>query len=105
VIKYQKNAKISEEAAMPTSKYKNFMEDCVEEMLPALMDQLGVCTCEQCRTDIIVFALNKLPPQYTASTKGHLFTRIQTLHGRFDVEIIKYITMAAEKIKANPSHA
>ena len=50
------------------SEYKNIMEDLVLEEFENAAQTLGCCTCEDCRNDIIAYALNQLPPKYVAKS-------------------------------------
>ncbi len=83
---------------------KNLMEDIVESRLDRMLDQLNCCTCNICRTDILCYTLNRLPPKYVATTQGELLSRIDSLSSSFDVSIISTITSAAEIIKKYPRH-
>jgi len=89
---------------MPEVRMKNYMEDCVEDMLPQLMAKLDICQCERCRMDVMAYVLNKLPPKYVVTRKGHLYAKLTTIQTQFEVDIIANVTKAAEIIRANPRH-
>lgn len=89
---------------MADIKMKNYMEDCVEDMLPSVLTELNVCQCERCRMDIMAHVLNKLPPKYVVTKKGHLYTKLSAIQAQFDVDIITAIAKAAEVIAAKPRH-
>ena len=36
----------------------------------------GFCGCEVCRSDVLVFALNRLPARYVASVEGKVVTEV-----------------------------
>ena len=85
-------------------KMKNYMEDCVMDMLPAVLSEVNGCHCERCRMDILAQVLNKLPPKYVVTRKGHLYTKLSTIQQQFDVDIITAITQAAARVSAKPRH-
>jgi len=37
----------------------------------------GFCGCAGCRDDVIVFALNKLPPRYVTARRGAVLTHVR----------------------------
>lgn len=92
------NIKISNEII------KNYMEDCVIDMMEEVMKGMNVCTCEKCQMDIAAIALNSLPPKYVVTRKGQLFTKLSVLQQQFDVDIISAITKAAVIVSKKPRH-
>ena len=89
---------------MTEVRMKNYMEDCVADMLASVIDELDLCQCERCRLDIMANVLNKLPPKYVVTRKGHLYTKLSAIQAQFDVDIIAAITKAAEIVRARPRH-
>ena len=83
---------------------KNYMEDCVGDMLDNVIATMQTCTCEKCRADITAIALNSLPAKYVVTKKGELYTKLKTLEQQFDVDIIAAITKAAVLVARNPRH-
>ena len=80
------------------------MEDMVERKLDSMLPQLGVCSCDVCRTDILCYTLNRLKPKYVATSQGELLSRIDSLSASFDISIVTEITAASEIIKKHPRH-
>lgn len=84
---------------------KNVVEDLVrrtyQELLPTVPD---ACGCELCREDVMVYALNRLPPHYVATLKGEVLTRLdmQGDQGRADVAIA--VMEAFRAVGAAPRH-
>jgi len=83
---------------------KNLMEDIVTRKLDEMIDKLGVCTCEVCKTDILCYALNRLHPKYVATNNGELLSRIDSLSSTFEIAVITEITNAAVIVKNHPRH-
>jgi len=54
------------------------MEDVVKrvyaELLPSAPDP---CGCDVCREDVMVFALNRLPPQYVVTLRGQVLSELE----------------------------
>lgn len=83
---------------------KNYMEDCVIEALPKVLDTMTICRCEQCRMDIIAYALNQLPPKYLATRKGHLYARVDSMRTQFGADIVTAVSKGAKLVGENPRH-
>ena len=84
---------------------KNYMEDCVGDMIEPVLNNINSCKCEVCRYDIKAIALNSLPPKYVVTQKGQLYTKISALQHQFDVDIIAAVTKAAVIVGRNPRHS
>ena len=60
------------------------------------------CGCEMCREDVLVYALNRVHPQYVAQPTGEVLTRVsgQTDQPRADISVMLLDGM--RKVKAAP---
>lgn len=57
---------------------KNVLESVVAREYERLRRQVdGFCGCDRCRDDVIVFALNRLPPRYVAAEEGEVITNVR----------------------------
>lgn len=83
---------------------KNYMEELVFSMLNDVINNIGVCSCEECIFDIAALALNELPPKYVVTEKGELYSKTNILRQQFEVDVLAAITKAAEKVRENPRH-
>ncbi len=83
---------------------RNYMEDLVAEMLPAVLNRMDVCHCERCRYDIMAYVLNKMPPKYVVTRKGHLYTKLSAFQQQFEVDVVTAITTGAAIVSAHPRH-
>ena len=83
---------------------KNYMEDCVIDMVDNILEGLGCCVCEKCKLDVTAIALNALPAKYVVTRKGQLFTKLSVLQQQFNVDIISAITKAASMVSKKPRH-
>lgn len=84
--------------------YKNIMEDIVENKMNQMQPTLGCCTCERCRSDIVAYALNQLPPKYVATAKGEAYSKVYTLSVQHDADVMAAITQGAKLVEKHPRH-
>lgn len=85
-------------------KIKNYMEECVDDIIDGVLVELGCCTCDICRSDISAITLNMLPVKYVVTENNLLFEKIDLLKLEYETEIIAAITKAAYVVMANPHH-
>ncbi len=56
---------------------KNKVEDHVADGYDRLVSHFSdFCGCSVCRADVLVYALNRLPARYVASTEGQVVTEL-----------------------------
>jgi len=83
----------------------NYMEDAVKSILEEMLKEdayQGVAQDEKVRMDVMAYALNRLPPKYVATQRGHIYTRVQELRQQFRTDIIVELTKALQRVLANP---
>jgi competence protein ComFB len=83
---------------------KNYMEEIVFSSIYEVLKDINMCKCEICKSDIAAKALNDLLPQYVATKKGEVYSKINNLKMQFEVDVIAAITKAAVLVKRNPRH-
>lgn len=84
---------------------KNRMEDVVINTLDTILKKYpNCCTCEQCKKDIVVFALNHLPPKYVSTHKGDVFVRLEETYTDNTIKVIEEIIKAIELVSRHPNH-
>ena len=83
---------------------ENVMEDLVSEKLDEIIDTLDCCKCEQCRTDILSYALNRLSPKYVSTDIGRAFAKLDTLSFQFEIDLMTALYESAEQVKRHPRH-
>lgn len=85
--------------------YRNYMEQVVHEKLEELLkDRTDICTCDQCRTEMITYALNNLPPRYVSSAKGEVYNKIDELDTQQNADISRILVKAVKVVSSNPRH-
>ncbi|TGE32290.1 late competence development ComFB family protein [Desulfosporosinus sp. Sb-LF] len=84
---------------------KNYTEIAVRQ---ALQDYLHLnklsCSCEQCKADIMAFALNRLPARYYVSPRGEIMTQWESHAVPDQARVMSEVVRAAQQISATPSH-
>lgn len=84
----------------------NIMEDLVHNELISIVDKMPrLCRCEQCIADVTAMALNNLKPRYVSTDKGGVLARIMSTSETEQINLIREVTAAAEKVANNPRHA
>jgi len=83
---------------------RNLMETLVEMKLDETIDKFDCCKCEQCRTDIATYALNRLPPKYVATYEGEVYSKIDTLSLQYETDMLTVLMQGAQIVKAYPRH-
>ena len=84
---------------------KNIMEDAVEYQLNKLLPTMPeVCSSENCKLDMMSYALNRLSPQYVRTDTGALYQKLSNYQPQAEVEIMTTVVSAINKIGAHPSH-
>ena len=86
-------------------EYRNYMEQVVATKLDeVLQGRTDICTCAQCKTEMITYALNHLPPRYISSHKGEIYGKIEEMDTQTNADISKVIVSAVKVVAANPRH-
>lgn len=84
---------------------RNFMEDIVSDALEELLAQKDdICKCHKCKLDMMVWALNRLPPKYAVSGKGMFFTKLGEQETQFKADVVRELAKAITNVSKNPRH-
>jgi competence protein ComFB len=82
---------------------RNLVEEHVtqayEQLRPRFPD---FCGCETCRTDVLVYALNRLPARYVAGREGTVVTELNLDKDQTRVLIDVTVMDAIRKVSASP---
>jgi len=86
-------------------KIRNYMEDVVSDLLDELLHgRKDICQCQKCKCDMMVWALNRLPPNYVVTEKGRLYTKLSEQGIQFKADVVKELTKAIQRVSKNPMH-
>lgn len=84
---------------------KNYTEILVDETLQKLWSEMSdICKCIRCRYDTEAIALNNLPPSYTVTKKGEIFTKVNNFRNQIQIDVIKEVLNAILIVSKNCSH-
>ena len=92
-------------------KLRNAVEEHVTEAYVSLRPHFpDFCGCDLCRADVIVYALNRLPPRYVATLEGAVVTEVNLdkQQGRATIEVavmdgFKRVTRSPRCGKTSPA--
>lgn len=70
-----------------------------ERLLPRVE---GFCGCDMCRDDVLVFALNRLPPRYVAAPRGEIITSVTMSEDQNLADVSMALMDAFRRVNANP---
>ncbi|MBN2382916.1 late competence development ComFB family protein [bacterium] len=83
----------------------NLMEEQVRITLEEHLEQkTGICTCPQCISDMMVYALNRLPARYVSKQRGETFSRIGMTDDQGRTSVIAAVVSAIKVVSQAPNH-
>jgi competence protein ComFB len=86
-------------------KVKNVVEDVVLEIFNETKGGLDCCLCDQCSSDIVAYALNRIPPKYVSTEKGALYSKTTASFDQmYRMEVLKAIAEGSRVVKEHPRH-
>lgn len=83
---------------------RNVLEEMVDMRVDELMQRSGICCCKYCRADVVTYALNHLPPKYTISVGGEIFTRFHINQVQFQADVTGALLNAIDKVGQRANH-
>lgn len=84
--------------------YHNMMEEIVEAQLEDIQDTLDCCLCDQCRGDILSYALNQLPPRYVMTLAGQMLVKADNMCVQSLADVRTALAKGAMLVKEHPRH-
>lgn len=86
-------------------KILNYMEDIVKEQLDEILSKRDdICKCQKCKFDMMVWALNRLPPKYVVTAKGRMYTKLAEQAIQFKADVVRELAKAIAKVSKNLQH-
>lgn len=90
---------------MSEKELKNIIEDIAADFLrSALALRYDICTCDQCKNDMLAYVLSRVPAKYTTTDIGALHTIIEQTRLEHQAEIARVVLSAIEIISKHPRH-
>lgn len=85
---------------------KNIIEDIATDYLNSVLSlRYDICTCNQCRNDMLAYILSKIPAKYITTEEEALRTIIEQTKDEHAAQIARATSDAIETISKNPRHA
>lgn len=84
----------------------NVMEPIVSHTLADHFVKTGLlkCNCDKCQLDIVLLALNHLPPHYTSSQTGEAYIKAIYQEPQLQSDVLREIANAVKVITDKPNH-
>ncbi|HTS90025.1 MAG TPA: late competence development ComFB family protein [Gemmatimonadales bacterium] len=90
---------------MSRQTIRNAVEDHAAEAYQRLVGHFGgFCGCETCRLDVLVYALNRLPPRYVVGREGTVVTDVDLDKDQSRAAIEVAIMEGIRKVNLAPRH-
>lgn len=62
----------------------------------------GFCGCANCRDDVMVFALNRLPPRYVATPLGEVISKVGMERSQEQADVSMALVEALRRVHQSP---
>lgn len=84
----------------------NAMEPIVSHIFEDHFAKPGIlsCACDKCQTDIVLLALNQLPPRYTSSHQGEAYVKALFQEAQMQSDVLRELAKAVQIVEARPNH-
>ncbi len=81
----------------------NMLEDIVAREYEQLKSTVpDFCGCNLCRDDVMVYALNRLPPRYVAQPTGEVLTKLSMGSDQPKADISVVLLEGFRRVKGDP---
>ena len=82
---------------------RNLVEEHARELYAEIRDRFpDFCGCETCAQDVLIYALNRLPPRYVGGREGAVVTEVNLEKEQNRAPIDVAMMEALRKISAAP---
>jgi competence protein ComFB len=82
---------------------RNLLEEHVRQEYDSLVRHFpDFCGCPVCREDVLVYALNRLPPHYVAGVEGRVLTEVTLEKDQSRAEIEVALMEGIRKVSLSP---
>jgi len=88
---------------MPKAVGINIISELVQENLPSVLERFRCCSCEICKAELTVAALNQIPPQYAYITNNS-YDDVNKLKDKYKARVVSVLLKLTIQLKNNPIH-
>ncbi|GHU50839.1 hypothetical protein FACS1894127_6610 [Clostridia bacterium] len=82
----------------------NLTELLTKELMPSIMEKMGVCNCPTCAGNVMALALNTLPPRYVTTDVGKQYSQLEIFKSQSELDVVQAVTKACLRVKSMPRH-
>lgn len=84
---------------------RNIIEDIIRDFLnSSLYLRYDICTCQECKEEMLQIALSKIPPKYVTPQEAAIHTVIEQARAEQQAEITRAVIGALETVSKNSPH-
>jgi competence protein ComFB len=81
----------------------NLVKLIAEELLPSVMEKMGVPDTEENRQDVLALTLNSLPTKYVTTDEGKQYAQlVEGYRMQYELDIVTGLTKSCMKVKEKP---
>ena len=84
--------------------YHYLMVDIVLQHVDRILEADGCSCCDICKSDVIAYALNHLPPQYVVTDTGRMMVKLKNCDSQTRTVGLAARRNAVKLIRDNPRH-
>jgi len=95
--------KKAENTTPPKAIGVNIISELVQENLPSILERFRCCSCDLCKAEITISALNQIPPQY-AYIKNGSDAEVNKLKEKNKAKVVSALVKLTFHLKNNPIH-
>jgi competence protein ComFB len=84
---------------------RNYTEDMIVPTLQEILKHRKTeCTCSECLSRVMMYALNDLKPKYTTTAKGDVYARVDEIDARHLAKVYAALYGAFEHVEKDGCH-
>lgn len=86
-------------------KMTNIMEDVVKgKLMYILSSNDDFCKCDQCVSDVMCLAMNRLTPKYVNTIAGEVMVKMAKISAQDEIDIVNIIMECCILVQKSPRH-
>lgn len=83
----------------------NYNEEIIMHYLELLLnDRSDICSCQQCRLDMLAYACNRVQPRYIVSERGHTHAFLDRHSAQNQADIMGVVSKSVEIVSKRARH-
>lgn len=82
----------------------NVISELVYELLPSILERFRCCTCDICKAEIAIEALNQMSPKYVRITNENSFSEVEVLKEKYRKEVTSNLVKNVIAHKRDSAH-